>query len=94
MTVFAGARMYKYTNKVEHVRFFRVGWVTEMVDMVCADVNGWRELKMVVDLPTAKVGQIEFEALQMEDEVIGHLFETCPNFVSFVLCHVYLQLTA
>jgi hypothetical protein len=94
MTVLAGSCVHEHTNKVEHVRFFCFAWVTEMVDMVGAYVNGWWELEMIVDLPTAKIGQVELEALQMKNEVVGHLFETGSTFVSFVLCQICVPLTA
>ena len=94
MTMLAGARVYEHTNKIEHIRFFWFAWVAEMVDMVCADVNGLWELEIIVDLLTAKVGQVEFEALQMEDEIVGHLLETGPDFISFLLYQTHMRLTA
>lgn len=94
MTMFAGACVYKYTNEVEHVFFSWFAWVTKMVDMVRADVDRWRELEVIVDLPPAKVGQVELEALQMEDEVVGHILEAGTCLVSFARYQVQVQLTA
>lgn len=50
-----------------------------MVYMIRADVDRWRELEVIVDLPSAEVVQIELESLEVEDHVVGNFLEACSG---------------
>lgn len=52
--------------------------VAKMVDGVRTHVNFVRERKIVVDLVPLHGSEVEVEALQVEDEIIRDIFETCP----------------
>lgn len=62
MTVLTSASVHKHTDKIKHVFFLRLTCVAEVINMVSVDVDGWRKLEMIVNLVTAKVGQVELEA--------------------------------
>jgi hypothetical protein len=93
MAMLAGTCVDKYTNKVERICFSWFAWVTKMIDMVRADVDRRRKFEVIVDLSPAEVGQIELEALQMEDEVVRHLLEAGTGFVSFARYQIQMQFT-
>ena len=75
--------MNKHTNQIEHVLLAWRGWIAKMVDMVSANIDRPGEFEMVIDLSSAKVVQVELEALEVEDKVVRHVLETGPIIVSF-----------
>jgi hypothetical protein len=67
MAILAIASMHKNADKIEHILHERLRRITEIVDMVGADINrGWK-LEMVIYLSSAEVVQIKLESLEMKN---------------------------
>ena len=94
MSVLAITGVYKNAYKVENVFFARLGWVTEVIDMICADVDRRRKLEVIVNLSSAKIVQIEFEPLEMKDEIIRHFLKTGSISISFASERLPIELTS
>jgi hypothetical protein len=85
VTVLTISEVHHNTNKVKEVFFMRFRWVAQVLDGVQANVNGFGESKMLVNLLPTKVSQIKVKSFEMKDQVIGCGLEACPRRVSFEL---------
>jgi len=79
------AGMYEDTDKVKHVLLVGLRWIAKVINMIHADINGRRELEIVINLPSTEIAEIEFEALQVQNQVVRYILEAGPMLISLSL---------
>jgi len=79
VATFTGATVDKDTHEVENIFWLPCKGVAEMIYVVITNVYRWRELEVVVYFPSTEVTKVKLEAFQVENQVVGNIFEAGPD---------------
>lgn len=82
MSILTSTSVHENANEIEPVLFSRFCWISKVVDLVWTDIKTLGKSEMIVDLSPTEVVQIEFEPLEVKDEIVGGIFEARSKIVS------------